>query len=52
MKSIPVRLLAERPAKKEETCSQSDVTHLIDRTYTVVWLTLFLDPIDPKHTSM
>jgi hypothetical protein len=52
MKSIPVRLLAERPAKKEETCSQSDVTHQIDRTYTVVWLTLFLDPIDPKHTSM
>ncbi len=25
--------------------------NLNDRTYTVVWLALSLDPIDPKHAS-
>lgn len=28
-----------------------DAIHLNGNTYTVVWLVLFLDPIDGKHTS-
>ncbi len=35
----------------DEFVGCSTPRNLIERTYTVVWLTLSLDPIDRKHAS-